>query len=240
MSFSQTLQHRVFVRTRWSERSPSAAHKQKTWNANAGLFFILGCRGHRLQRLKVIRHLSYSLSFVFFFNRDQNRGCRLRIRPQRVQLTRFIRRVRAQAIGTQTRVCCFHSFMCMLLCLFLLWCHTCNSECLRCCCWRWRWWRWFRLKDEYISVYSFLLFTWLPVHWTHATLRLCTKSVKRDEAFEERPSFGRRAKESERATLTGKDTEHENNTAHEPQITSVHHRYLRRLFYVLKFSFIFY
>lgn len=57
--------------------------------------------------------------------------------------------------------------------------------------------------------------------------------MKRDEAFEERPSLGRRAKESERATLTGKDTEHENNTAHEPQITSVHHRYLRRLFYVL-------
>lgn len=135
--------------------------------------------------------------------------------------------------------------------LFLLWCHTCNSECLRCCCcWRWwRWWWWFKLKDEYISVYSFLLLIWLSVHWTHATLCLCTKSVKREEAFEERRAFGRGNDDArKRTTLTNKRVGkieklgekqkiRQNNTAHEPQITSIHQKYLRRLFYVLKFCF---
>lgn len=49
-----------------------------------------------------------------------------------------------------------------------------------------------------------------------------------------------------RTTLTNKQEENtetleekkcQNNTAHEPQITSIHQKYLRRLFYVLKFCF---
>lgn len=58
--------------------------------------------------------------------------------------------------GKNKELCCFLKFyLDVFVFLFLLWCHTCNSECLRCCCCCWRWWRWFKLKDEYISVYSF-------------------------------------------------------------------------------------
>lgn len=131
--------------------------------------------------------------------------------------------------------------------MFLLWCHTCNSECLRCCCcWWWWWWRrwWFKLKDEYISVYSFLLLILLSVHWTQATLCLYEVSEGRG-AFEERSAAATATRARERHWLINKrkilkrwkKKKCQNNTAHEPQITSIHQKYLRRLFYVLKFCF---
>lgn len=122
-----------------------------------------------------------------------------------------------------------------------LWCHTCNSECLWCCCCCWPWWRWFKLKDEYISVYSFLLFIWLTVHWTHETLRLCTKLSKCSRSAGRSGTTARERERKSQQWLINQWREtkelHQNKTAHEPQITSVHHKYLRRLFYVLKFCF---
>ena len=76
------------------------------------------------------------------------------------------------------------------------------------------------------------------------------ESVQRRVAFEGRCTFGHRNDDTrKRTTLTDKRVEKiektrdnffflktSNNTAHEPQITSIHQKYLR-LFYELKFCF---
>lgn len=81
-------------------------------------------------------------------------------------------------------------------------------------------------EDEYISVFSFfLLLTW--------TQRSVSSQGRREEAFEERGAFRR----SERIDRKPGEQTHI-NTSHEPQITSKHHKYLRRLFYVLFLYFI--